>query len=98
MPELYKSAIGSLVRWGLQGAFGWMVAKGALTNGQADDLLLAIGLGAAALIWSLFQKYRSRLQFFTALEVPANAGSQKVEEVIAETSLKTNIAKAFQNP
>jgi len=93
MPELLKAAIGSLIRWALTGIFGWLVAKGAFTEGQAGELLLAIGAGAAALLWSLYQKYRDKLKFFTALEVST---SQKVDESIARNGTGENITKAFQ--
>jgi len=96
MPELYKSAIGSLVRWALATVFGYLVAHGALTEGQATELAVTIGTGAAALLWGLWQKYRSKLKFFTALELPANATQATVRDVIANTPASENVSKAFQ--
>jgi hypothetical protein len=96
MPELYKSIIGSVVRFALTGLFGWFVSKGVVTEGQSAELIIAIAGGVVVLGWSLYQKYKEKLKFFTALEVPVNAGPAKVDAVIAQTDTADNVAKAFQ--
>ncbi len=95
MPTIVNAAIGSIVRWALAGLFGYLVAHGALTEGQAGELALTIGSGTAALTWSLWQKYRQKLKFATALELPANVSTAHVDSVIAETPVGENVAKAF---
>lgn len=95
MPEILRAAIGSIVRWLLTGLAGYLVAHGALTEGQAGELLLTVGSGVAALVWSLWRKYRARLKFITALELPANASVDQVKDVIANTPASTNVGKVL---
>lgn len=71
IPELFKSVTGSVLRWALQGFFAWLAAKNIITEQQGTELLLAITGGVIVLVWSLFQKYKSRLAFLTALNMPA---------------------------
>lgn len=100
MPEIVKSWIGSIVRTAITTASTYLISKKILTpdqaNGMLDSMTLAISGFIAAFLWSLWQKYRSKLRFFTALELPANASTATVDEVVQETPASDNRTKAFQ--
>lgn len=96
MPDIYKNMIGSLVRWLMSGAAGYLIAHGWLTTGQADQLLFTLGLAISAIGLSLWQKYRQKLKLFTALEMPAGSTPAQVNEVIAETPAADNRAKVLE--
>jgi hypothetical protein len=86
IPESLKLIIGAIIRGLLQGVAGYLVAKGWVSEGDAELILAGIAVGAAALAWSLWQKYRSRISFVTALSMPENATEAQVKE-----ALKTSI-------
>lgn len=82
IPELFKSVTGSVLRWVLQGFFAWLAAKNIITEQQGTELLLAITGGVIVLVWSLVQKYKSRLAFLTALNMPAGTPEEMVKTAI----------------
>lgn len=86
MVALLPELIGSLVRAGVLFSAGWFVQQGIWTQDQAARFSTAITawLVAAlmALGWSLWQKYRARLKFLTALESPAGTHEAVVEDRI----------------
>lgn len=100
MPELFKSWIGVIIRMALTIFSTWLISKKILTPDQATGFLDSVTVGitgfVATLAWSLFQKYRSKLKFFTALELPANANAETVKTVIADTPASVNLEKALQ--
>lgn len=96
MPEIYRAWIGTIVRHSLSGLSIYLTAHGWLTSGQADQFLAVIATGAAAILWSLWQKYRQKLKQFTAQELPAGVTSAQVNEVIAETPAADNRAKVLE--
>jgi len=82
IPELFKSVTGSVLRWVLQGFFAWLAAKNVITEQQGTELLLAITGGVIVLVWSLFQKYKSRIAFLTALNMPAGTPEEMVKTAV----------------
>lgn len=100
MPELFKTWIGVIIRMALTVFSTWLVSKKLLTPDQATGMLdhVAVGIAgvAATLAWSLWQKYRSKLKFFTALELPANATPDTVAATIANAPAGVNVEKALQ--
>lgn len=82
IPELFKSVIGSVLRWALQGAFVWLAAKEIITEQQGVELLAALTGAVIVLGWSIYQKYKSRIAFLSAL----NATPGTPEEVVKAKS------------
>jgi hypothetical protein len=82
MSELWRSFIGSLVRWLLAGIAGYAVRQGIITEQMSIELVAAIAVGAAGLIWSLWNKYKGRLRFLKALEMPPGADEADVERAV----------------
>ncbi|HWQ32534.1 MAG TPA: hypothetical protein VNQ79_06605 [Blastocatellia bacterium] len=92
IPELFKSVIGSLVRWALAGLFGWLVARGVLTPDQTEALTAAAIVGASALAWSVWQKYRSLVLLKIALDLPANSTLERAKEEARAAASAKNLA------
>lgn len=82
MNPLLVEALGSIVRWLLAGAAGWLVQHGVWSAAQSQTYVMAAGLALLSLGWSLWQKYRSRLHFLTALESPAGTTESAVTDKI----------------
>lgn len=80
MNPLVSQALGAIFRWLLAMAAGYLVNRGVWTHDDADRYVAAAALALAALVWSLWQKYKSRLHFLTALEMPAGTSEVKLAE------------------
>jgi len=80
--ELFLKFFGSLTRFALAGVVGWLVNKGVIDGSLGEELLLAAVIGIPTLIWSLWQKYKDRLKFVTALNLPAHSTEDDVKAVI----------------
>ena len=83
MPVLLQQALGSIIRWALTFVAGYLVEHGIWTQADAQTYVAAAALAATALLWSLWQKYKSRIHFTTALEMPAGATEQQVHAKVA---------------
>src|SRR3990167_10585049 len=83
MNPLLVSALGSLVRWVLAFGAGWLVNRGVWTEAAASEYLAAGSLAVVAIAWSVWQKYRSRIKFLTALEAPAGTDEEMVDVKIS---------------
>lgn len=82
MPGLFERFFGSLVRFLLAGVVGYLVRKGVIAGDLGEELLIAAAIGIPTLIWSLWQKYKDRLKFLKALELPAGTTETRVEAEI----------------
>ncbi len=84
MPLLLEF-LGSVLRFALTSAGTWFVAQGVITEDQADRFVDAATAGGAmmiaALVWSLWAKYRSRLKFLGALYSPMGASEDQAKTV-----------------
>ncbi|MGE0133055.1 MAG: hypothetical protein AB7U82_33680, partial [Blastocatellales bacterium] len=58
------------------------VKRGVIDGTLGDDLILAATIAIPTLIWSIWQKYKDRLNFVTALGLPANSTEGDVKAVI----------------
>lgn len=58
MNPLIQAALGSVLRWGLTIAAGWLVNAGVWSSGEATTYVAGAVLGLLALGWSLWEKYR----------------------------------------
>lgn len=93
MDPFVAEVIGSVARWALSLAVGWLVAHHAVPADQSNAVIahylplltgkLALGAGMAVpLAWSLWQKVRSRVHLNTALKLPAGSSVQDVKDAI----------------
>jgi hypothetical protein len=80
IPELLKSIAGSVVRFLLTGIGTYLVSKGVIKGEDAEMLVAGAGVGIAALAWSLWEKYKSRLNFLAALSSSPTATEAEVRE------------------
>ena len=80
--KLFLKFFGSVTRFALAGIVGWLVNKGVIEGSLGEELLIAAALGIPTLLWSLWQKYKDRLKFVTALTLPANSTEDDVKAVI----------------
>lgn len=82
MNELFARFFGALTRFLLAGIAGWFVKKGIIDDNLSTDLLAAAVIGIPTLIWSLYQKYKDRVKFLTALQLPVGSTESDVEAVV----------------
>lgn len=94
IPEIFKTTIGSLVRWILQGLGVWLVAKGVLSEEQADTLLVTVGgiaISGVVLGWSFLQKYiaqkRKAETAAIALALPSAATPKQLDVALVDNQL-----------
>jgi hypothetical protein len=80
MNPLLAQALGAIVRWLLAFVSGWLVQRGIWTEADATQYVAAAAIAIVALGWSLWQKYKSRIHFRAALEMPAGTTEAKVAE------------------
>lgn len=84
MNPILSAALGSLIRWVLAIGAGYFVEHGLWTQADATIYVTAAALGVLSLGWSLWVKYRGRITFLTALEMPKGATEADVKATIAE--------------
>ncbi len=70
MPPMLSAALGSIIRWALALVVPYLVSAGIWTADEATEYVAGLSLAILALLWSLWQKYRSRLRFLDALDAP----------------------------
>lgn len=73
IPDFWRSILGSLIRWLLQGFFAALVARGVFTEAQTEGLIAAIVGWLAMLLWSLYQKLLANQKLQAALTLPPGA-------------------------
>lgn len=73
MPILLSEFLGAILRALLAGAAGFFVQRGILTQGQSDTMLLAFTAWLLVAGWGIWNKYRSRIKFLTALDSTTEA-------------------------
>jgi len=77
---MLAAALGAFVRQGFAWLAGYVVARGIWTSDAATAYVEASVLFVLALGWSLWQKYKDRLKFLSALTLPAGTSEAKAEE------------------
>lgn len=80
-PNLEK-ALGSIARWVLNLAVPFFVSSGIWTPEDATTYVAAGGLALVSLAWSLWEKYKSRLEFVTALSTGPTTEA-KIEQMVS---------------
>lgn len=80
--NLIKGIIGSLVRFGLGGAVGYLVNKGLVTEEQGAAVIPAVILGVITVAWAIWRKYKIQQRIAVALELPAGASPEQLEAAV----------------
>lgn len=81
MDQLMQNFIGTVVRWALMIAAGWLVNAGLLQQGSQVEWVTGIAAGLVALIWGIYQKYFAHKLLTTALNLPPGVTIQEVREL-----------------
>ncbi len=79
MNPILLSALGSILRWLFAIGAGYLVQRGIWTDADATAYVSAAALGLLSLAWSLYNKYRGRVKFLTALDMPVGATEAEVK-------------------
>lgn len=83
MNPMFQAAAGSILRWAFAIAAGYLVNHGIWAKSDADLYVGAASLATLSLIWGLWNKYRGRLKFLSALQL-GGATEHEVEARIAD--------------
>jgi hypothetical protein len=81
--QLITIMLGALLRMLLLGAFAALIERGVWTSGQVEQV--AIGLAGFIMVaaYALWNHYKNRIKFLTALETPPGTTEAHVDEKIA---------------
>jgi hypothetical protein len=79
MNPLAQAALGSILRWVLTLAAGYLVKAGIWTGSEAETYVTAAALAGLGLGWSLWKNYHGRLKFLTALMMPEGSTENDVK-------------------
>lgn len=82
MSPLLAQALGSLIRHALTYLAGLLVARGLWTQDEAASYVGAAVAALLALGWSLWSKYKGRLRFLTALQLPQGSTEADVKDAV----------------
>lgn len=83
MNPFLNEIIGAVIRTGVAFVLGWLVNQMIISADQATEWTTAITGGALVLLWSIWQKYRSRKKLVTALASPAGSSEHRVEAMVS---------------
>src|ERR1051326_6270642 len=78
--NLIKGILGSLVRFALASAVGWMVQRGLITGEQGQLIIPAAVLGAVTVAWAIWRKYKVQQRIATALALPAGSSPEQLDK------------------
>jgi hypothetical protein len=84
MNPILSAALGSILRWVLALAAGYLVKAGIWTGSDAETYVAAGSMAALGLGLSIWNKYHSRIKLLTALEL-AGATEHEVKALMANT-------------
>jgi hypothetical protein len=87
MSPVLVSALGSIIRWALGLAAGYLVKAGVWAAPDAETYVAAATLAVLALGWSLWEKSKARQKIAVALSLPAGSTPEDVKAVIANPTL-----------
>lgn len=83
MNPLLSQFLSAVLRWVLTGAGAWFVQKGILNAGEVDDLIAGAIIAILALAWSLYSKYKSKVELFTIAAMPKGTSLEEAKQSIA---------------
>lgn len=81
MNPLLSAALGSILRHLLTAIAGVLVTRGIWTQDEATAYVGGAVLALLALGWSIWTKYRGRLRFLLALQMPEGTSEETVKSV-----------------
>jgi hypothetical protein len=84
MNPFLNDILGAVIRTLAAGLVGWLVNHQLLSNDQAEAWVTGITGGALVLLWSIWQKYRSRRKLLTAMASDAGATEHEIEQVVQD--------------
>jgi hypothetical protein len=84
MNPLIRDILETLLRKGLTVVATYLVTVGVLTEGQATEVIAGLVLVGVSIAWSLYQRYKDRLNFLTALEAPPGTSERTVKKELAK--------------
>ena len=82
MNPLIVTMLGAVLRMGLLGLFATLIEKGIWTEGQVETLAVGLAGFLATAIWALWNHYKTRLKFLTALDMPPGTTEAKVNATL----------------
>lgn len=91
MNAVLAAALGSIVRAGLAILAGYLVRAGIWTGSEATSYVMTGSLAVLAIGWSLWEKYRSRVQFLTALQMKSGTTENDVKAHIAAGAVTPSV-------
>ncbi len=87
IPTLLLSIAGTVTRHALTGVFAYLTAKGWVNTDDAQHLIAGAGLLVAGVGWGLYQKYKDRLRFLVALQMPEGTSESEVKAEAKKTDI-----------
>lgn len=81
---ILSAAVGSILRWALSFAAGYLVNAKVWTGEEAAVYVTAGTLGLLGLGWSLWNKYHGRIKLLSALEM-AGATEHELKALVASS-------------
>lgn len=80
--NLIKGVIGSLVRFALAGAVGWLVQRGVITGEQGAAIIPAVAVGVITIAWAVWRKYKIQQRIAIALALPAGSTPEQLDKAV----------------
>lgn len=78
MLQLCQIMLGSLLRMVLLGIFAALIERGVWSKDQVEQIAIGLGGFFITAIWALWNHYKTRIKFLTALESPAGTSEEHV--------------------
>lgn len=85
MNPMLQAALGAILRWGLTILATLFVNHGIWTQSEAAGYVVGASLGLLTLGWTLWNKYKGRVKFLTALKMQPGTTEAQVEARVAST-------------
>jgi uncharacterized membrane protein YjjB (DUF3815 family) len=82
MNPMFAAALGSILRWGLSILAGYLVSRGIWSDSEAGIYVGAAAIALTSLLWSVIEKYLSRVKLVTALATPGVMSEKALEQVV----------------
>jgi hypothetical protein len=96
--DIIVSIIRQLLTSLFGGAAGWLVAHGAVSNGQIELLFAVLAGVVVNIVWSVGERMVRRWHLDVALALPANSDINRLNVISAATPLGVKIREAITGP
>ena len=84
MKQLLIIMLGAVIRMLLLGVFATLIERSVWTTGQVEQVSIGLAGFICVAAYALWNHYKSRIKFLTALETPPGTTEAHVEEKIAD--------------